>query len=55
MIKKVNDVLAGIPATLIGGVFLLLSFVLPQIGVKLPVDPAWVTVVISGILILTEQ
>lgn len=49
MIKKLNDVLAGVPATLVGGVFLLASFILPRMGVALPVDPAWVTVVISGL------
>lgn len=52
MIKKINDLFAGISATLIGGVFLILSFVLPRIGVELPVDPAWITVVISGIPLL---
>lgn len=52
MLKKWIDSLSGIPATLIGGVFLILSLVLPELGVILPVDPAWVTVVISGILLL---
>lgn len=52
MIKKINDVLAGVPATLVGGVFLVLSFVLPMLGVQPGVDPAWVTVIISGIPLL---
>ena len=52
MLKKINDFLAGVPATLVGGVFLVLSFVLPKVGVKLLVDPAWVTVIISGIPLL---
>lgn len=52
MLKKINDILAGIPMTAVAGVFLVLSFVLPRIGVELPVDPAWVTVVISGIPLL---
>lgn len=52
MLKKMNDVLAGIPATLIGGIFLIFSFVLPRIGVSLALDPAWVTVIISGIPML---
>lgn len=52
MLKKMNDVLAGIPATLIGGIFLIFSFVLPRIGVSLALDPAWVTVIISGIPLL---
>ena len=35
--------------TLVGGIFLAGSFFLPRIGVALPVDPAWMTVVICGI------
>lgn len=38
--------------TIIGGVLLVFSFVLPRVGVNLPVDPAWGTVVISGIPLL---
>lgn len=41
-----------VPATLVGGIFLVLSFVLPKAGVNLPVDPAWITVIISGIPLL---
>lgn len=52
MFKKLNDLLAGVPATLIGGVFLLCSFFFPKFGIELPVDPAWVTVFISGIPLL---
>ena len=52
MLKKINDILAGMPMTLIGGVFLILSFVIPKMGVSPLVDPAWVTVVISGIPLL---
>lgn len=52
MLNKINDFLAGVPATLAGGVFLILSFVLPKVGIDLPVDPAWITVIISGIPLL---
>ena len=52
MLKKINDFLAGVPATLVGGVFLVLSLVLPKAGVELPVDPAWLAVIISGIPLL---
>ena len=52
MIKRVSDFLAGLPMTIIGGVLLVFSFVLPRVGVNLPVDPAWGTVVISGIPLL---
>lgn len=49
MIKKVIELFESLPATLIGGAFLVLSFVLPKLGITLPVDPAWVTVIISGL------
>ena len=52
MLKRINDVLAGLPMTIIGGVLLVFSFVLPRVDVSLPVDPAWGTVVISGIPLL---
>lgn len=52
MLKKINDFLAGMPMTLIGAFFLIISFVLPRVGVNPPVDPAWITVVISGIPLL---
>lgn len=50
--KKINDFLAGMPMTIVAGVFLVLSFILPRVGVTLLVDPAWVTVAISGIPLL---
>lgn len=56
MIKKVCDFLAGIPATIIAGVFLLMDLVPHLTGTgslhSLPFDPAWVTVFISGIPLL---
>ena len=52
MLKRLNDFLASLPMTLVGAVFLVASFVLPRLGVDLPIDPAWVTVVISGIPLL---
>ena len=47
--KKLLERLESIPATVIGGVFLLMSFVLPRVGVEIPIDPAWATVAISGV------
>ena len=38
--------------TIIGGVLLVFSFVLPRVDASLPIDPAWGTVVISGIPLL---
>ncbi|MDE6750703.1 MAG: heavy metal translocating P-type ATPase, partial [Lachnospiraceae bacterium] len=47
-----NDFLAGLPMTIVGGVFLVMSFVFPRAGIVLPIDPAWVTVMICGIPLL---
>mgnify|MGYP002639274865 FL=1 len=61
MLKKFNDFLAGLPMTIVAGVFLLLDLVphlMEELGDSpaplsfLPFDPAWVTVVISGIPLL---
>lgn len=52
MIKRINGFLAGLPMTIVGGVLLFGSFVLPRVGVQPPIDPAWGTVVISGIPLL---
>ncbi len=38
--------------TIISGIFLALSFTLPRVGVTPPVDPAWLSVAISGLPIL---
>lgn len=61
MIKKLNDFLAGLPMTIVAGVFLLLDLaphLMEEFGGTpvqlsfLPFDPAWVTIVISGIPLL---
>lgn len=61
MLKKFNDFLAGLPMTIVAGVFLLLDLVphlMEELGGSpaplsfLPFAPAWVTVVISGIPLL---
>lgn len=57
MIKRMNDFLAGLPMTVVGGVFLVMSFVFPRAGIVLPgnvlpFDPAWITVIICGIPLL---
>lgn len=52
MLKKINDFLAGIPMTIMGGVFLVISLVLSLTDNKIPVDPAWVSVIICGIPLL---
>lgn len=52
MLKKWIEILEGVPATIIGGVFLALSFGLPKFGINLPVDPAWIPVLICGLPLL---
>ncbi len=61
MLKRLSDFLAGLPMTIVAGVFLLLDLG-PHLAEEfggagatfslLPFDPAWVTVVISGIPLL---
>lgn len=61
MLKQLNDFLAGLTMTVVAGVFLLLDLV-PHLTEEfggtpvqlsfLPFDPAWVTIVISGIPLL---
>lgn len=52
MVKKINDFLAGIPMTIAGGIFLVISLVLSLTGNKSPLDPAWISVIICGIPLL---
>ncbi len=52
MIKKINDILAGIPATILAGIALACSLLLPKTGIDPPIDPAWFAVIICGIPLL---
>lgn len=52
MLKRVNDFLTGVPMTIVGGVFLVASLVLMLTDTPFPVDPAWVSIIISGIPLL---
>ena len=52
MIRKINDFLSGWTMTLVGGVFLLASFVLPRTGRPWGENLAWVCVVICGLPLL---
>ncbi len=49
---KILDIFESIPATIIGGVGLVLSFVLPKLKLNLPIDLAWIAVIVSGIPLL---
>ncbi len=61
MLKRINDFLSGLPMTIAAGIFLLLDFI-PHVKAELsgkevhiaffPFDPAWVTILISGIPLL---
>lgn len=61
MLEKINAFLSGLPMTIVAGVFLLLDLI-PHIMEEfgrtsfhqafLPFDPAWVTILISGIPLL---
>ena len=52
MIKKLNDFLAGLPMTIVGGIFLVISFILMKSNIEVLIDPAWITVIICGIPLL---
>lgn len=49
MLHEFVEKLESIPATIIGGFFLIASFVIPLFGISLVFDPAWITIFISGI------
>lgn len=52
MLERIMDTLFGLPMTIISGVFLIISLVLKLTGNTLPIDPAWISVVISGVPLL---
>ena len=52
MLKQINDILAGMPATLIAGAFLLSSFVLPRVGYPAMEQLARVAVIVCGLPLL---
>lgn len=61
MLKKLNDFLAGLPMTIVAGVFLMFDLIphlMEEFGGQethfsfLPFDPAWVAILISGISLL---
>lgn len=50
--KKLNDFLSGIPMTIVSGVFLIVSLLMSINGINPIIDPAWISVIISGIPLL---
>jgi heavy metal translocating P-type ATPase len=51
-VKKVFTLFSGLKMTVAAGVFLAASLILMLAGIKTPVDPAWVTVVVCGFPLL---
>ena len=49
MIDKFCELLEGVKPTIISGIFLAASLVINLAGINFPVDPAWVSLVISGV------
>ncbi len=52
MLEKVVRFLEGGPATIVSTAFLIVHFIMPATGIKLPVDLAWVCLIVSGIPLL---
>lgn len=48
MLKKILGALNSVPATVISGILLIISFVLSKTQFSFIFDPAWITVLISG-------
>ncbi|HWQ78973.1 MAG TPA: heavy metal translocating P-type ATPase [Anaerovoracaceae bacterium] len=48
MFRKISDLFAGLKMTVVSGVFLAFSLILLLTRTTFPIDPAWVTVVLSG-------
>lgn len=51
MIDEAMDFLAGLKMTVVSGIFLLIAIIFMVLGINTPVylDPAWITVIISGV------
>ncbi len=52
MLKRIIHIFESIPATVTSGIFLILSFILSKTDFNSIPDPAWITVIISGVPIL---
>lgn len=52
MLEKICDMLEGIKPTILSGIFLVASLILKLLDLHSPVDPAWVSVIISGFPLL---
>ena len=54
MIDEITDFLFGLKMTIISGIFLLIAVIFMIFGIEVPIylNPAWGTVIISGIPML---
>ena len=52
IMEKFIAFLAGLPITILGGICLSISLYLEFSGVKWALDPAWVTIIVSGLPLL---
>lgn len=50
--KQLTDFLAGTKMTILSGIFLFISFILMITNTHFGVDPAWITIIISGLPLL---
>lgn len=50
--KKICDFLSGVPMSIVGGIFVVISFVLSHFDIPVAIDPAWITIIICGIPLL---
>ena len=49
MLHEIVEKLESVLATVISGIFLLASFILLKLNITLVIDPAWITIIISGL------
>ena len=49
MFHEIIEKLESVLATVISGIFLLASFILLKLNITLVIDPAWITIIISGL------
>lgn len=50
--KKLIIFLSDVPMCVLSGVAVIASFVLPKLGIRLTIDPAWIAVFVSGVPLL---
>ncbi len=52
MLKKITDFLAALPMTIVSGLFLIISLYFKYNHISVPLDPAWISVIVSGLPLL---